>query len=156
MEELETRKKVLPEENTDHGPAERESGFATRMNGLELEAKSQMTEKLLEGPSRENEDDPTQAERQQQMSKRARNKFRFRIVPSLQYWDRKWKKNSSPSTVSEKQVTEGQEEEKAEPAIAKRARNKFRFHVPSLRYLSGAMYSKGKREGTPNFVPMMG
>ena len=185
MKELETRKKVLPDEITANSPAGRERGpakgilhpsdlpptppgrFASpgELQYLEdegtdimeeLEARRQVKEKLLKGPNRENEDDPTQAGRQQKMSKRARNKFRFRIVPSVQYWERKWKKNSSPSNVSEKQETEGQEDAKDEPARAKRVRNKFRFHVPSLRYLSGAMYSKGKRGGGPNCVPMMG
>ena len=116
----------------------------------ELEARNQMKETLLKGSSRENEDNPLQNE----MSKRARNKFGFRIMPSLQYWERKGKRNSSPNNVLEKQGTEDQEKEKYEPAVEKRARNKFRFHVPNIRYLSGDMYRKGKRDGSHNFVPM--
>ena len=36
---------------------------------------------------------------QQTVKKRTRNQFRFRIVPNLQFWDRKGKRSSSPNFV---------------------------------------------------------
>ena len=70
----------------------------------ELEARKMEKEKveLLEQQKTPNKENVRTAEMeggQQTVEKRTRNQFRFRIVPNLQFWDRKGKRGSSPNFV---------------------------------------------------------